>query len=342
MRSIRSSYKQLFLFLAYLFIGLLYVNFLSLLPNELFRDRDNYLMYASSAEQVISTYPGIVLFFNEPIFLYFNFFLNKYFDFELIPHLFVYIITTVYFYVIASESKNFLTFILGLFLSLTVPYILQSELVALRQGLATAFFMVAFFYFKDQKKIIFTLFFCALFHSIFFIFLFFYFLNFIVLKNFSLYKKSIINFIWMFLFSLIAIVVAKFFGLRQGDEYTGNNQIGGSGGAFLVFLMTLIYLYFCGDRSNKKLYEFAVLGIIIFLTAYFLTPIAGRMFNSIIPFVLVLLIKKSRLQDILFLLILNIIFFVLFLYGSYSSLLNVSDIQAIEILSQYIKGFFVL
>ncbi|NCI79688.1 EpsG family protein [Acinetobacter kanungonis] len=342
MKSIKTSHKKFFLLLVYLLIGLLYVNFLSLLPNELFRDRENYLVYASTSESIISTYPGIILFFNEPFFLYFNFFLNNYIDFQLIPHLFVYIITTVYFYVIAVESKNPLTFILGLLLSVTIPYILQNELVALRQGLATAFFIIAFFYLKDEKKVILTLFICSLFHSIFFIFLFFYFLNFIFLKNVSLNKKAIINFIWMFVFSLIAILVAKFFGLRQGDEYTGSSQIGGSGGAFVVFLLTLIYIYLWGDKSNKKLYEFSILGAIIFLTSYFLTPIAGRMFNSIMPFILILLVKESRYKDVIFLLMLNIIFAILFFCGSYSSLLNVSDIQAIEILNQYVKGFFVL
>lgn len=158
----------------------------------------------------------------------------------------------------------------------------------------------------------------------------------------ELYKKVIINFLWMFFFSLIAIVVAKFFGLRQGDEYTGNTQIGGSGGAFIVFLSTLLYLWFWGDRSNKRLYEFAILGIVIFLTAYFLTPIAGRMYNTIMPFVLILLLQRSRLQDIVYLLTLVLIFLILFISGSYSSMLSVLDNQAVEILSQYIQGLFLL
>lgn len=342
MKKIKFTYKQAFYFLICFCLGLVYVNFLSLLPNELFRDRNNYLIYASSAQDVISTYPGILLFFNEPVFLYFNYILGKIFPFEFIPHIFVYITTSVYFYFIASYAKNFVTLLLGIALSLFIPYILQNEVVALRQGVATALFMLAFFNFKDQKKIIASLFFCSLYHSIFFIFLFFYLLNFIFFKNMELYKKVIINFLWMFFFSLIAIVVAKFFGLRQGDEYTGNTQIGGSGGAFIVFLSTLLYLWFWGDRSNKRLYEFAILGIVIFLTAYFLTPIAGRMYNTIMPFVLILLLQRSRLQDIVYLLTLVLIFLILFISGSYSSMLSVLDNQAVEILSQYIQGLFLL
>ncbi|QHH93525.1 EpsG family protein [Acinetobacter proteolyticus] len=342
MKNIKLPYSQVFYFLATLFIGLIYINFLSLLPNELFRDRDNYLIYAASADDIISTYPGILLFFNEPLFLYFNYFLSKIFPFEFIPNLFVYIITTIYFYFIASKSKNFITFFLGLILSILVPYILQNEVVALRQGVATALFMLAFFSFKDNKKIIVTLFFCSLFHSIFFIFLFFYFLNFVVLSNVKINKKIVINALWMFIFSLVAIVVAKFFGLRQGDEYSGSTQIGGSGGAFVVFFATALYLWFWGDRSNKRLYEFAILGTTIFLVAYFLTPIAGRMYNTIMPFVLILLLQKSRFQDIICLLILVLIFLGLFFNGSYSTLLSIPDNQAFEILKNYVGNFFLL
>lgn len=342
MRNLKFSYNQIFYFLFALVLGFFYINFLSLLPNDLFRDRDNYLIYASSAEDVIATYPGILLFFNEPAFLYFNFFLSKIFPYEFIPNLFVYIITTIYFYFIATKSKSSITFVLGLVLSLLIPYMLQNEIVALRQGVATSIFMVAFFLFKDNKKIVITLLFCSLFHSIFFIFLFFYFLNFILLERMTINKKIIINTLWMFGFSLIAIIVAKFFGLRQGDEYSNSTQIGGSGGAFIVFFITTLYLWFWGDRSNKRLYEFSILGTIIFLTAYFLTPIAGRMYNTIIPFVIILLLQKSRLQDIIYLLVLLIIFLVLFLNGSYSSLLAVTDNQALEVLKDYIGRFFIL
>ena len=342
MKEIRFTYSQVLYFLFSIMLGFFYVNFLSLLPNELFRDRENYLIYASSAKNIIDTYPGILLFFNEPVFLYFNYFLEKFVSFNFIPYIFVYITTIIYFYYIAKNAKNFLNLLLGIVLSLTIPYMLQNEIAALRQGVATALFMLAFFYFEDQKKVVVTLCVCALFHSIFFIFLFFYFLNFIILKNIDLYKKAIINFLWMFLFSLVAIFVAKFFGLRQGDEYASNNQVGGSGGAFVVFFVTILYIWFWGDRSNKRLYEFSILGTVIFLAAYFLTPIAGRMFNTVIPFVLILLIRKSRYQDILFLTFLVFIFTLLFLNGSYSSMLSVSDNQAIEILSQYFQGFFLL
>ena len=340
MKNIRFSYREAFYWFFSTFLGLFYVFFLSLMPNSWFRDRDNYLIYASEAESIIERYGEInVLFFNEPIFLYINLYLEKIIDYNYIPHFFVFFITTIFVFFLAYKSKNLFIFLLGIVLSLFIPYMIQGELVALRQGIATSIFILAFFFIKSEKKVAAILFLCALIHSIFFLFFLIWTLNFYFFKDFEFKAKLFFNFLMMLIFSFLFLVVAKFLGLRQGDEYQQSMEVQRSGGSFLLFFGVAIYLYLFGDKNDKRLYEFTLIGLVMFLTTYFLTPIAGRFFNTIIPFVFFLLVSRSRILDILLLVFLFIIFLFLFFQGSYLSLLAIPEAQFGEEFSNYLGGF---
>lgn len=327
MKSIKLTLDRTIYWIVLSVIGLAYVAFLSNMPNEWFRDRYYYVIYASFSDQIIDAYKEqsiLALFFNEPIFLYFNYYLEKVFDPEFIPHIFVGFITSVFFIFLGRNSRNFLIFIPGLFLCLIMPYVLQGELVAIRQGFATSVFILSFFILKDDKKILAVLFLCSLFHSVFFIFTVFYFLNFFVLKSFSFNKKLVVHFFVMLAFASIAVLAAKFFGLRQGEGYEKIEDLGVGGGAFLVFLIVFIYLYFFGNRENRKMYEFAMMGLVVFLTSYFISPIAGRLFNTVIPFVIFLLVSRSRAIDFVMIFFLIMVFLFLFINGSYTDLFAIS------------------
>lgn len=336
------TYIQVINFLIILLVGILYVPFIALMPNDWFRDRDNYLIYANMASIIKDNYDGISLYFNEPIFLLINDKLSLYFDVETIPHIFSFFLVFSFFVGLAYYSKNILMFFLGLILSIVIPYMIQSELVALRQGLATGFFIFSFLLTKDNKILAVVLFFLAFIHSIFFIFFIFFVLNFIVFSKLELKIKLSLNFILMIVISMFLILLAQFFGLRQGEEYQQNMEVSRSGGAFFVFLIVFMYLYLWGDKSDKRLYDFSLIGLVIFLTAYFLTPIAGRLFNTIIPFVVFLLISRANLKDYLVVGFIAIVFLVLFLNGSYKDLLVIHEIAANESFLKYCRDFFSL
>lgn len=340
MKDIKFSYEAALYWLFSTFIGLFYISFLSLMPNEWFRDRDNYLIYATDSESIIERYNAVnILFFNEPIFLYINVFLEKIIDYEYIPHFFVFFTTTIFVIFLTYKSKSFLMFFLGILLSLFVPYMIQGELTALRQGVATSIFILAFFFIKSEKKVAAILFLCALIHSIFFLFFLIWTLNFYFFKDFELKAKLFFNILMMLIFSFLFLIVAQFLGLRQGEEYQQDMEVQRSGGAFLLFFGVAIYLYLYGDKNDKRLYEFTLIGLVIFLTTYFLTPIAGRFFNTIIPFVFFLLVSRSRILDILLLVFLLVIFLFLFFQGSYLSLLAIPEAQFGEEFSSYLSGF---
>lgn len=340
MTKIKFTYKDIFYWIFVILIGSIYVILLSNMPNEWFRDRDNYLVYAASSESIVELYGNkFVLIANEPLFLYFNIFLEKIFEYSLIPNIFVYLITTVFVFFIGYNAKNIIGFIFGVILSIIIPYMLQAELVALRQGLAIAFFIPFLYLVKDEKKVLIALLVCAFLHSIFFVFFLLYFLNFIILSKFSINKRLFVTFIFMLIVSLLGIVIAKYLGLRQGSEYMGVES-DGSGGAFIVFLAVFLYIYFLGNRHNKRLYEFVLIGLVMFLTTYFLSPISGRLFNTVIPFVVFLLVSKGRAIDYIFMSLLTFVFLFLFLSGSYYGLLAVSELLISEYFIKYIQGFF--
>ncbi len=336
------TYEKIFYIFFVVILGCVYIPFLSFMPNVWFRDRYNYIIYAQSSDNIMSSYDGVALFFNEPLFLILNGFLKNYVNYDNIPNLYVFFIVTIFYIGLFKYSKNFLTFTFGLLLSLTIPYILQSELVALRQSIATAILIIGFMFVKDDKKIAFIIFLCSFIHSIFFIFLIFFILNFFLINHRNLNTKILINFILMIFISLFSIALAKFFGLRQGDEYNQSMNVASSGGAFLVFLSVFVYLFFWGDDSNQRLYQFTMIGLVMFLTAYFLTPISGRLFNTVIPFVIFLLISKSRFQDLLLLMALFFIFLTLLFLGSYKDLLAISEVEFFSSFALYFRDFLTL
>lgn len=345
MKSIKLPLNRIIYWIFLSIIGLFYVAFFSNMPNEWFRDRDNYIIYAEISGLIIDLYKEesvLALFFNEPIFLYSNYFLGKFFDPEFIPYIFVGFIASVFFIFLGRNSKNFLVFISGLILFFLMPYLLQGQLVALRQGVATAIFILSFFVLKDDRKILAVIFLCSLFHSIFFIFFIFYFLNFFFLKSFSFNKKLFIHFLTMFIFASVAVLAAKFFGLRQGNEYEGINELGVGGGAFLIFLLVFVYLYLYGNKENRRMYEFAMMGLVMFLTSYFISPIAGRLFNTVVPFVVFLLVSKSRAIDFFVIYFLIIVFLFLFLSGGYTDLFTIPVSQIPEEFENYLKRFISL
>lgn len=338
----RFTYIQVINFLIISLVGIFYIPFITLMPNDWFRDRDNYLIYANMANVIKDKYEGISLYFNEPIFLLINEKLSSYFDVELIPHIFSFFLVFSFFIGLAYYSKSMLMFFLGLILSITIPYMIQSELVVLRQGVATGIFIISFLLTKNNKILASILFFLAFIHSIFFIFFIFFVLNFIVFSKLEFRVKLFINFVLMAGISIFSILLAQFFGLRQGDEYQQNMEVSRGGGAFLLFLIVFIYLYLFDDEKNKKLYEFSLIGLVMFLTAYFLTPISGRLFNTIIPFVIFLLVSRTKLQDYLVVSFISIVFLILFINGSYNDLLVIHEIEAQENFLEYCRDFFSL
>ena len=64
------------------------------------------------------------------------------------------------------------------------------------------------------------------------------------------------------------------------------------GGAFLMMGITFFALYIQRKNLGGDLFLLTMMGLILFLTGYFINPIAGRLFNSFAPFLIILLVSK--------------------------------------------------
>ncbi|TCM63249.1 EpsG-like putative glucosyltransferase [Acinetobacter calcoaceticus] len=318
----KSIYEKSIYYLFASLISILYVGFIVSLPNEWFRDRNYYVIYANEAERIIENSSSILgLLLNEPIFLRVAQFFGNYISAELFPVVMSGFVAAVYTFSLIKYSRTFIMFTLGLLSLVFISYLQTAQVMVLRQGVATAIFLLIFLSSaSDKRKIIF----CALlslFHSVFFIVTAVYAAYMFFLREKDTKLMLVIVAIAGAVLFLLSSFLLTYLGFRQADLYANTTENSG-GGAFILSLFTFIYLYFFGSKENKALYDWTLIGLVLFLVGYFLFFSAGRLFVTFFPFVLILLVSKSRLQDILFLIFINIIYIYLFYTGEYMILFD--------------------
>ena len=133
------------------FISLIYAYAMSNLPNEIFRDRYNYIIYAINSENILDNYVGLSLFTNEPFFLLFNKFLGFMVEPEIVPKVFVFFICFSLSFFIFYKCKNILIGLMGFIALLCAPQVFHLELVILRQGAAACILLLVTYFFWNSK-----------------------------------------------------------------------------------------------------------------------------------------------------------------------------------------------
>lgn len=327
--------RSIYLMVSFL-IALIYILFLCALPNEWFRDRYNYISYAANSSEIFDSYWGVAKYFNEPLFLHLNIFLSKYISAYQIPIIFILFICSVNMFFLIKRSNNILLFFLGVCFFLFFPYLIQMQLVTLRQGLATSVFMLGYFYLKNPIKVFIVCLICAFIHSIFFVISFYYLMNFIIFSEKSFKFKLIFNFIFALLVSIFSIFILSSLGMRQAEVYQAV-EFSRGGGGFIVVGAIFLYLLFFFKEEDNKLYEFVVFGILIFLVLYFLNPIAGRLLNTISPFLVFLLVGKNTVFNVFVLSCIVLLYFILFYLGDYAILLDIDTAYFLDEFNLFFK-----
>ena len=150
-------------------ISIAYATILSSFSNSIFRDRDNYVIYATYSADILNNYSPSSYLFNEPLFLYYNSVLSYFFPVDIVPRVGVFFISFTLAYFILIYASSFLKVILGFLLLFFVSYTFHLQLVVLRQGIATAIFIYLVHFFWGQKKFYPLCFVLAFIHSSFFI-----------------------------------------------------------------------------------------------------------------------------------------------------------------------------
>ncbi|MEY0220234.1 EpsG family protein [Providencia rettgeri] len=284
----------------------LYSYILATLPNYIFRDRANYLVYAEKSSEILQQYNGISIISNEPLFLLINTVLKSIFPLEIIPNVIVFFISFTISYIILVRSKNMLLGILGILCVLSIAQVFHLQLVILRQGLATALLLWIVYFFWNKKYFLFLVFVLAFIHSSMLLIVFFFLVDKITKKYISHkveYRIIVLLFI-SFSTSILIIPIAELLSMRQAKEY---NDISSSvgGGNFILYSLILMTLI----TQQKKIflddgiYTVTIIGISIYIGMYFISPLSGRLISTFTPFIICTLCYFNNLRSYLLLFI---------------------------------------
>lgn len=280
--------KKLF----FVFCSLLFAFLLTLLPNEYFRDRANYIIYAKDSLNIMERYDGIALITNEPLFLLLNNTLSFIFDAEMVPLFFVYFIGFSVSYFIFTRSRNVMLAVLGFMALVLVPQSFHMLLVVLRQAFTATVFMWLIYYFWQSKYFLLLVFLLGFIHSSAFIVFAFLTID----KLFSLLiSKNILHRVCFVI--LISSVVSFFImpfaevlELRQATQYQDEVN-GGGGGNFILYMFVLLVTLSQRKKIHTEdgFYVVALVGISVYVGMYFFSPFAGRLIISFLPLIICLM-----------------------------------------------------
>lgn len=298
--------KKIFIFIFSVIFALL----LTLLPNEYFRDRTNYILYAKNALDIMSGYNDLSIYTNEPLFLLLNSFISLFVDNNNVPLFFVFFSSFTFSYFILIRSKSYLFSILGFLALIFVPQSFHMLLVTLRQAFTAALLMWIVYYFWSSRYFLFFVFCLGFIHSSGFIIFSFLFLD----KVFSSFvsKDIFIRVIFLVIISVVIsfliLPLANILELRQGNEYE-NVILNVGGGNFVIY--TLVLLITLTQRKkvfvNDGFYIVAIVGISVYIGMYFFSPFSGRLIISFIPFIICLMCFFGNIKSLLLLMFFVII-----------------------------------
>lgn len=285
-------------FLFYAVLSIIYGWLLSSLPNELFRDRDNYILYAANVEVYSKRYDSIAYFFNEPLFLFYNSLLTQFFTPEQVPQVGVFIIAATLAYFILKCARSYLMIFVGFGFLFFISYTFHLQLVVLRQGLATAFLLWFVYFFYGKKPFYPLCFLLSFFHISFLIVFTILFYEKVLstrIKNLNL--RMIVYFISLLIISFFMLGIANSLGVRQAESsHLLNNASGGGGFVLFGFIILFFYLRgFVNVYSNTHA-KIALLGVLAYLAFYFIIPISGRLIGVFLPFFYIYVVSCSSLR----------------------------------------------
>lgn len=272
--------------LLYSVIAMFYGWILSSWPNEYFRDRSNYILYANIFDEVTDRYTSVSVFFNEPLFVFYNYILSFFFTPEQIPQIGVFFIASTFAYFILRYAHSYLMIIVGFSFLFFISYTFHLQLVVLRQGIATALLLWLTYFFFEKRYFLVLVFILSFLHSSFFI------ISFILIyeKSLSVFIKKvelkiIVFSSTLFLLGFFILKIANSLGVRQAEgDYLSKAEAGGGG--FILFGFIFMFLYFRGiDNVEKNRFgKIALLGVISYLALYFTLPVSGRLIGTFLPF----------------------------------------------------------
>ena len=287
--------KSFFYFLIAVLYGLILASF----PNDLFRDRANYIVYARNFDVIAEQYNAFTFIFNEPLFLFYNKLLSFLFTAELVPNVSVFFISATTAYFILKYARNVLLVLFGFSLLFFVSFTFHLQLVVLRQGVATVLLLwiVHFFW---GKKPFFPLCFLLLFFHISFAIVFFVLFYEHTLSHFikNIKLRLVLFSSTLFGLSFFMLAVASSLGVRQVEgSHLASNSNGGGGFVLFAFLLFFLYLRGFNNVYRTAYGRIGLLGVLVYLIFYFTIPISGRLISVFLLFYYIYIVISTNTKD---------------------------------------------
>jgi len=255
-----------------------YASALVYLPVDAFKDRDNYFVYANYSDIILARYAavGLVSFLaNEPIWLFINIILSQYFYPENVVRIFVF---SSAFLVAWQLLKHNPRHAIWLIIFLISPQVIKNHIIHLRQGVALGVFVLG--YFAGPRWLRISLMLASGFiHSSF---LFILIIGVAVWASASLrseprLRAAVLILCFVSIGVLIGVVSGEL-GARQALLYADADlEVSGLG---FLFWIAMFVLFLSAGASFLKENIFAFSNLAFYLAIYFLTPVAGRIFES--------------------------------------------------------------
>jgi hypothetical protein len=282
-----------------LLISASYATSLALLPVDAFKDRDNYLHYAEFSSYIIEKFADsglLTLLSNEPLWLLANASIGQFLSPEWTIRAIIFASAFTTSFVLYRKYSGHL---IWLTLFLLSPQILKDFVIHLRQGLGLSIFLLG--YFASPLWIRTLLIISAgLIHSSFFIVTAIgmtAYLSERISVNLLIRIGLVTALFTVTIFSLVEI--ANFVGARQADRYADITlKISGLG--FLLWAGMLAVFLTSGPKFIED-HIFAASLLSCYLAAYFVTPLAARIFESGLPIVLTAGLFLKPLHKMVFL-----------------------------------------
>lgn len=265
-------------------VALLYATCLTLLPVDAFLDRFNYLNYAQNASAIFDSYyhSGLLsAIANEPLWLGINVALSTFMDGPDVVRTIVFFASSVVGYVVIRRTKSLFLAIIILFL----PQVLENQLVHLRQGVAVAVFLLAWY--NDRPRVRIALFaLCPLIHaSFFFIVAMLTLTRYLERTRISIGLRALVFALSGLVLGFGGQLAAVLAGARQAEMYdSAALNISGLGFAFWLGMLVVMFLE---GRTFHKRYVFELACLVFYLSIYFISPLAGRIFEGVVVLVLI-------------------------------------------------------
>lgn len=294
-----------------LIFSIVYAGLLASLPLDVFKDRHNYLEYASNSLAILARFAaggGIPLLANEPLWLAINIGLGQFFQPEQVLRTLIFVPAFLVSFLLVRHNPRH---ILWLMIFLLLPQVIKNHIIHLRQGAGLSVFLLGYYAGPRWLRVL-------LMTAAGFIHSSFLFLALIILmvRSTRLVRFSpglgmiSISMGFMALGFLLA-TIASSLGARQGEQYLeSGSDVSGLG--FLIWSGVLLLFISAGrDFIRQQMIPLAILSF--YLAVYFLTPVSGRIFESGLILVLIAGLSLPGERRPLFLMV--VLFYGLLQYG---------------------------